>query len=52
MASHIDEYSDEYSHDGFIYRHFSPWRPSSWHLWAALPIVAAIAVVLIFYAVL
>lgn len=43
MAHHSESYPDE---------PFSPWRPSVWHLWLALPIAVALAVVLAFYVAL
>lgn len=52
----MDRHFDDYSYDGYAHEHFSrtfsPWRPSLWHLWVAGPIAVAVAVVLIFYAVL
>ena len=48
MTRHPESYSD----DRYPFEPFSPWRPSVWHLWLALPIVVAVTVVLAFYAVL
>jgi len=52
MASDIHDYTNDYNSVDFQYRHFSPWRPSVWHLWLAAPVAVAVAVVLTFYAVL
>lgn len=53
MAHHSESYrEDNYSYNRHPDEPFSPWRPSVWHLWLAAPIVAAVAVVLTFYAFL
>jgi predicted secreted acid phosphatase len=48
----MDRHFDEYPYQSYTCRRFSPWRPSSWHLWLVAPVVAAVAVVLAFYAAL
>jgi hypothetical protein len=53
MAYHSERYpEDPYLRRRYPDESFSPWRPSLWHLWFVMPVVAAVAVVLIFYAAL
>jgi len=53
MAYHSESYpEDPYLYTRYPDESFSPWRPSLWHLWLVAPVVVAVAVVLIFYAVL